>query len=152
MIRFLLFFLVFGLPAVTSVRAQMTPVGKVRPDLYRERQIVVGSGGGVTGASGAYYLLENGALYGRSDADKEFTFLGMQSKAATRKLFRTLEQECRIRSLKFDHSGNQYRFVRWKKGRQEYTVTWGDPQNPVPAAFSRFYSAFMALVPAAKRN
>lgn len=128
----------------------MAQTGSTYPATYKNRQIIVGKGGGFTGASKAYYLLENGYFYSKSDTDSLFTRLGKKSAATTRRLFKELETGCRIKTARFDQPGNQYQFVSWKKNRQEYIVTWGDSQQPPPARFLAFYKSFMALVPEAR--
>ncbi|RRB06444.1 FAD-binding oxidoreductase [Larkinella rosea] len=132
--------------------AQTTVSGSRYPFTYKNRQIVVGKGGGFTGASTSYYLLENGYLYVKTDADSLFTLIGKKTAAATRRLFNELETVCRIKSTRFSQPGNRYQFVSWKKNRQEYKVSWGDPRQPPPPRFVKFYQSFMAQIPASKRS
>ncbi|MFC5407749.1 FAD-binding oxidoreductase [Larkinella bovis] len=124
--------------------------GSRYPMTSKNRQIIVGEGGGFTGGSRAYYLLESGYLYVKSDTDSLFTPLGRKSAATTRRLFKQLESTCRIKTTHFQEPGNRYRFVAWKKGPQEFRVTWGDRQKPPPDRFTTFYQSFMAQVPAPK--
>ncbi|GAB3903932.1 hypothetical protein GCM10028803_33150 [Larkinella knui] len=121
------------------------------PLTYQNRQISVGKGGGFTGASTAYYLLENGNLYAKSTADSLFTHLGKKSAAVTRRLFNELEKTCQIKTTRFDQPGNVYQYVSWKKNQQEFKVTWGNQRQPPPARFVKFYKSFMAQIPATKR-
>ncbi|WP_345269912.1 FAD-binding oxidoreductase [Nibrella viscosa] len=121
------------------------------PLLYKGRQIVVGSGGGFTGESVSYYLLDNGTLFAKRSTDSTFRSLGKQTSANTQRTFRLLETGCKIKSTQFDHPGNRYYFVSWKKGKQEHAVKWGDPQHTVPASYNQFYKSFIALIPASAR-
>ncbi|GAB3273913.1 hypothetical protein GCM10027347_46630 [Larkinella harenae] len=132
--------------------ASVAQTGSRYPMTYKNRQIIVGSGGGFTGASTAYYLLENGYLYSKSNTDSLYTRLGRQPTAITRRLFHELETTCRIKTAQFDHPGNTYRFVGWKKGPQDYRVTWGESGKTVPASFTKFYNAFMKRVLVSKRE
>ncbi|GAB3335054.1 hypothetical protein GCM10027299_43750 [Larkinella ripae] len=129
--------------------AQTASAGSRYPFSYKNRQLIVGEGGGFTGESRAYYLLENGYLYAKSDTDSLYTRLGRKSAATTRRLFNELETGCRIKTTRFDQPGNRYQFVTWKKNRQEHTVTWGNERQPPPARFTKFYKQFMAQIPAA---
>lgn len=127
------------------------PAGLNTPATYAGRQIRVGSGGGVTGASTTYYLLDNGRLFGRRSRDSAYTFIGKQTTATTKRLFSTVENTCKIRTTRFDNPGNRYQFVEWRRGKQTYKVTWGEPGTTPPAGYPQFYKTFMTLVPTPKR-
>lgn len=121
------------------------------PASYKGRQLMVGSGGGFTGFSTTYCLLDNGQLFGRLGRDTTYQFLGKQSTAGTKRAFATVETRCRIKKVRFDSPGNTYKFVRWKKGKQQYNVTWGAVGATVPAVYPKFYTSFMSMIPAASR-
>lgn len=125
----------------------------VTPATYKLRQIMVGSGGGFTGASTTYYLLENGKLYGRRNRDTVYTFIGQQTAANTKRVFTTVEVNCKIKTTKFDNPGNTYKFVQWRKGKLNYKVAWGaiDKTKAVPANYPKVYDSFMAMIPASLR-
>lgn len=123
----------------------------VTPASYTGRQLMVGSGGGFTGFSTTYYLLDNGQLFGRHSRDTTYRFISKQTTANTKRAFATVETTCRIKKVRFDKPGNIYKFVRWKRGKQQYNVTWGATGATVPAAFPKFYTSFMAMIPAAAR-
>lgn len=118
---------------------------------YKLRQIMVGSGGGITGAFTTYYLLENGKLYGKRSRDTAYTFIGQQTAANTKKVFTTVEVNCKIKTTKFDNPGNIYKFVQWRKGKLNYKVAWGEVGKTVPANYPRVYDSFMAMIPASLR-
>lgn len=136
---------------ITAPASTRRLVGSVTPATYTGRQVLVGSGGGVTGASTTYYLLETGQLFGRRSRDSTFTFIGRQPVAQTKRLFSTVETTCRIRTTRFDNPGNRYQFVGWRRGKQAYKVTWGEPGTTPPASYPQVYKTFMAMIPAAKR-
>ena len=127
------------------------PSKTITPDTYTGRQLVVGSGGGFTGFSTAFYLLDNGQLFGRRSPDTTFTFIGQQTAANTKRAFRTAECRCRIKKTEFNNPGNTYRFVRWRRGNEIHKVTWGGTGVNVPAKYPKFYDAFMAMIPASSR-
>ncbi|MFD2572846.1 FAD-binding oxidoreductase [Spirosoma soli] len=126
------------------------------PATYKGRQILVGSGGGFTGAYTTYYLLDNGQLFGRRGRDTTFTFIGEQTSVNTKRVFTALEQACKIKTTRFDKPGNLYKFVEWRKGKQSYKVTWSASQAEasgvtVPVNYPAFYNSFMKMIPAAVR-
>ncbi|GAB3994373.1 hypothetical protein GCM10028807_31990 [Spirosoma daeguense] len=123
----------------------------VTPNNYKGRQIAIGSGGGVTGFSTMYYLFEDGKLFGRRSRDTTFTFVAQQTLPNTKKVFATFDEKCKIKKTKFDYPGNTYKFVRWKKGKEAYIVTWGEPGKTVPPNYPKFYDSFMAMIPASLR-
>ena len=117
------------------------------PDKYKGRQLVMGSGGGITGFVTTYYLLDNRKLFVRNGRDTMFTFLNRQPEIITRQLFQMAEDTCNIKTTTFDHPGNLYKFAQWNKGEQSHKVTWGDREEKVPASYTKLYNSFMAIVP-----
>ncbi len=128
-----------------TVSAQTTKKAAT-PATYKGRQIIVGSGGGFTGRSISYYLLDDGKLFTKGSTDTGFTLLGVQTRANTSRVFSALETTCQIKTTAFNHPGNVYKFVRWKKGKQEFSVVWGDAQQKPPANYPKFYDSFMAML------
>ncbi len=120
------------------------------PAHYKGRQLIMGSGGGITGFRTTYYLLENRRLFVRNERDTVFAFLNRQPGALTRQLFRMTEDTCAIKTTNFNHPGNTYKFAQWKKGEESYKVTWGDMGETVPASYPRLYTSFMTMLPVAK--
>lgn len=137
-------------PVIAPVVVRKT-ARPVTPATYAGRQVMVGSGGGVTGYSTTYYLLENGQLFGKRGRDSTFTALGKQTAANTKRVFTAVENTCKIKTTKFDNPGNTYKFVRWRKGKQAHIVTWGEPGTTVPPSYPKFYTSFMAMIPASSR-
>ncbi|WP_240625412.1 FAD-binding oxidoreductase [Spirosoma pollinicola] len=121
------------------------------PTTYTGRQVMVGSGGGFTGFSTTYCLLDNGKLFGRRSRDTTFTFIGRQTTANTKRVFSIAEETCKIKTARFDNPGNTYTFIRWKKGRKENKVSWGAAGVTVPASYKKFYNSFMAMIPVVSR-
>ncbi|WP_338873155.1 FAD-binding oxidoreductase [Spirosoma sp. SC4-14] len=123
----------------------------ITPATYTGKQVVVGNGGGFTGASTSYYLLENGQLFGRRSHDTTFTFLAKQTTTNTKRIFSKVENSCKIKKTRFDHPGNVYTFVQWRKGKTSYKVTWGATGKKAPSNYPKFYNSFMAMIPASLR-
>ncbi|AQG82524.1 hypothetical protein AWR27_15690 [Spirosoma montaniterrae] len=131
------------------IQAQKSTVAM--PNTYKKRQVMVGNGGGVTGGSVTYYLLEDGRLYGKRSRDKGYTFIGQQKPLATKRVFETVESKCSIAKTKFDKPGNMYQFVGWQNDKKRYQVTWAKGDSTVPANYPKFHKAFMNMIPVASR-
>ncbi|GAB4032870.1 FAD-binding oxidoreductase [Spirosoma jeollabukense] len=136
---------------VSNVATVRKTVPVSTPATYQGRQILVGNGGGFTGFTTTYYLLENGKLFGRRSRDTTFTLIRRQTSTTTKRMFSQIENACKIKKTKFSNPGNTYKFVRWRKGKLEYTVTWGEAGKTVPASYPKFYDSFMAMIPTASR-
>ncbi|WP_234734038.1 FAD-binding oxidoreductase [Tellurirhabdus bombi] len=117
----------------------------IDPSTYKKRQLIVGSGGGFTGRSETYYLFEDGQLFKKSSVDTAFTRLPKQSAKVARHWLKKLETTCRIKETKFKEPGNTYEFVRWKKGAEVYTVTWGNDRIP-PEGYQQLHEALMKRI------
>ena len=117
------------------------------PATYTGRQLLVGSGGGFSGATTTYSLLDNGQLFRQTQADTIALALGRLTTGTTARLFSQLEKRCRIRQTHFDHPGNLYQFVGWQRGQIRHTVTWGDNDHSPPARFEAFYQHFFRQLP-----
>ncbi|SFD82111.1 hypothetical protein SAMN05216167_107176 [Spirosoma endophyticum] len=134
-----------------NVATERKTVPVSTPATYQGRQILVGNGGGFTGFTTTYYLLENGKLFGRRSRDTTFTLIRQQTQVMTKRMFSRVEIMCKIRKTTFSNPGNRYKFVRWRKGKLAYAVTWGEAGKTVPASYPKFYDSFMAMIPTASR-
>ena len=141
-----------GIRAVSETKPTKGKIAAViTPATYAGRQIMVGNGGGVTGFSTTYYLFENGKLFGRRNRDTTFTFIRQQTLTNTKRIFSVAEKTCKIRTTRFDHPGNMYKFVQWRKGKLANKVTWGASDKKVSANYTKFYTSFMAMIPPTSR-
>lgn len=139
--------------AVKKTKAVKTTVSKTStsPKTYAGRVIAVTSGGGFTGRSTSYYWQDDGRLYGKRSNEATYVLLARQTPDNTKRVFWSLEDQCQIKTTKFDFPGNTYKAVAWRKGKEQYSVTWGSPKDSIPANYEKFYSSFMATIPAARR-
>lgn len=117
------------------------------PTTYKGRQIVVGNGGGFTGLTTTYYLLDNGKLLSRSSRDTVFTQLGKPKSTLRKQLFRAVLDTCQIRTTAYNEPGNVSRFVQFQNAGETHRVAWATGDTAVPATYPKFYRSFMALVP-----
>ncbi|MDB5240514.1 MAG: hypothetical protein JWP57_1139 [Spirosoma sp.] len=132
-------------------RTMAKKTASITPATYQGRQIIAGSGGGFTGFSTTYYLLDNRQLFGKRSRDTLFTPLGKQTAATTKRLFYLVEKTGSIKTTRFNNPGNMYKFVGWQKGKQTYQVTWGAAGTTVPAMYPKIYDSFMVLIPTTSR-
>lgn len=137
-------------PAKKKRTVKKTAIAKasVSPKDYTGRVITVTSGGGVTGRSTSYFLQDDGRLYGKRSTDGSYTLLAKQTAPSTNRVFWSLEDRCLIKTTQFDNPGNLYKAVSWRKGTEQYKVVWGSPKDSIPANYEKFYSTFMAMIPA----
>lgn len=136
---------------VKTTKTTTVPTVATSPKTYTGRVIAVTSGGGFTGRSTSYYLQDDGRLYGKRSTDATYALLAKQTADNTKQVFWSLEDRCLIKTTKFDNPGNTYKAVAWRKGKEQYSVTWGSPKDSVPANYEKFYSSFMATIPASLR-
>jgi len=136
-----------------TVKTVKTTVSKAStsPKTYTGRVIAITSGGGFTGRSSSYYLQDDGRLYGKRSTEVTYALLAKQTLDNTKRVFWSLEDRCQIKKTTFDFPGNTYKAVGWRKGKEQYSVTWGSPTDSVPANYEKFYSSFMATIPASMR-
>lgn len=137
--RYLKFFTLYSgiLLFVHCMSNKYTPVN------YPFKQIIVGSGGGFTGESIEYVLLENGFCFkGSGLVEKKYERIGKLSKNETDQLF-TNYQFLNLNARQIDQPGNKYFYLGLKKMEEEHRMTWGAPNIEVPNQITLFYDLFM---------
>jgi hypothetical protein len=135
-----------NLTLLTLLFLNTGPAQSTFPNRYVGNQIIVGSGGGVTGAWREYRLLESGYWYTRTNRDSTFTVLDHKSRAEVASFFKK-SKALALNKKAFDHPGNLYYFVETKRGRTQHRVTWGASKLKAPVAVKQFYDAFMKAIP-----
>ena len=118
-------------------------------DLQAKKQVVIGSGGGFSGAIKEYILLENGYLYQR-ELPKDTTFQIRVLYRSTAKKYFTKLTQLSLKRRKFDNPGNVYYYVeQYDSPKQKYRVTWGSATPPKDV--KAFYDDFIRnLIPKKK--
>ena len=134
-----------------AMPTKKTTVSREVPDTYKGRILTVGSGGGVRGQETAYYLLDDGRLFGRKPGQTTYVLIGQQTPANTKKVFQSVEDRCAIRKTAYNKPGNTYRFIGWKRGVERYRVAWAPADKAVPPNYNQVYTAFLGMIPASKR-
>lgn len=110
-----------------------------------EPQLIFGNGGGITGATNSYILLENGQLFQKNsltDSTKEVTPI---SKKQAKLLYQQV-QELKIDSLEFNHPGNRYFFIQHLQEGTRHELTWGDMNHKIPKEIETFYKSLFEIV------
>ncbi len=115
-----------------------------KPDSLPSKQLVFGSGGGMTGAVKEYILLENGQLFTRNSLTDKTEELSKVSKKEAKALYK--EYEASIKELAHDEPGNLYYFLNMKSdSTKEHKLIWSG-QGGAPDAAKTFYDALTKLV------
>ena len=110
-------------------------------------QFRLGNGGGFSGLSKEFRILENGQIFLLEMATwRQDTFeLEPLSRAKTRELFRQLE-ELRLTRYAFNFPGDMSYYLRTSDERIDHTVQWGDPRRTVREDVEQFYLDWKALL------
>jgi len=103
-----------------------------------EKQLVFGSGGGITGAVDTYTLLENGQCFHTNSLTKESKELESISKKEAKECFIKLK-ELSLSEMDFDHPGNRYYFLEDVTSGSKHKVVWGSNDNKVSDDCLNFY-------------
>jgi len=110
---------------------------KQNKDLSK-RILIIGSGGGVTGAVNEYRIEVDGSVYEKKS-------LG---ETATRKKGLQVDQiqkinqqfnDLNIDSLKYNKPGNLYYFVGYELNGEKHQITWGATNDEVPEKVKAYY-------------
>lgn len=112
-------------------------------DNLPEKQLLFGSGGGMSGASDTYTLLENGQLFHTNSLTDETKALSKVSKAKAKYYFKQLF-DISFSEIQFDHPGNRYYFLEDRNGDARHRIVWGSTENEVPAACTTLYQELVA--------
>ncbi len=113
----------------------------------------MGSGGGFTGMTTTYYLLDTGKLFSKTNRDTTYKALGKLKATRRKQLFSAVLDTCQIKTTDYSQPGNVSRFVLFRQGDKPHRVTWVAGDTAVPASYPRFYQSFMDVLPTpAQRN
>ncbi|WP_273565427.1 hypothetical protein [Maribacter halichondriae] len=108
-------------------------------------RIVFGNGGGITGASDTYVLLENGQLFHTNSLTKETIELEKISKKEAKKCFSKIDS-LNLSKMEFEHPGNRYYFIEEIHGDEKVKVTWGSNDHEIDEGCKEFYKELMTTI------
>ncbi|RAW00615.1 hypothetical protein [Pseudochryseolinea flava] len=108
--------------------------------------VVVGSGGGFTGAVTAYKITSKGKVFkGNGVTDIEYTACAKIKKSKAKKIIRSVHQQ--VDAIKsFNHPGNMYTFIAIESKGEQTRLTWGDNKIPAPENLKNLYADIMNSV------
>lgn len=109
------------------------------------RVIIVGSGGGVTGAVTSYKIFEDGSLFesnliSTNETQKKLKVL--KDAKAIQNQFEALN----IDTMKLNAPGNIYFFVGYEENGKTHRCTWGANDEPAPENLKTFYENLMNTI------
>ena len=113
--------------------------------MYIPAQLVFGSGGGITGGSDSYILLENGQLFHTNSFTRESEELPSVGREKAGKFFSELTQ-LQLAKMDFNHPGNLYYFLESVDGDIVHRVTWGSNDYEAPASCKTLYKKLVATI------
>ncbi|MEN0049838.1 MAG: hypothetical protein AAF806_22445 [Bacteroidota bacterium] len=116
---------------------------------FPEEQIIFGNGGGVTGVTVNYILLENGQLFKTNAWQKDTTELTKIKASAAKKYFKQLT-DLDWEKIDVNEPGNTYHFLSYKTLNNTYRATWGATGYEPPEAIKSIYQSLRKELPYSK--
>ncbi len=116
------------------------------PDDFTGRIISVGEGGGITGKTNRYSILENGQVFLITTNPSGVSELKKLKKSDTEAIFSRFER-LGFADTEFSHPGNMTYFVDFRDGSKGHEVKWGDGNFPPPQNILEFYRFVKSQLP-----
>lgn len=112
-------------------------------DKLPEKQLIFGSGGGMSGVSDTYILLENGQLFHTNSLAYETNELKRVSQAKAKEYFKKMA-DITFSEIQFDHPGNRYYFLEDRTAGTQNRIVWGSTEMEVPIECKTLYQELVA--------
>jgi hypothetical protein len=126
--------LIFFLFSVTPIATQA-----------QDHLVVVGTGGGITGAVTAFKITPRGEVFrGKGLVDIVYTECAGIKKSLARRLIKKVDGMVKS-SGNFNHPGNVYYFIGLSEDPAQ-RITWGDPGKSPPPDVQEAYTEILAVV------
>lgn len=110
-----------------------------KPTDWKGQTLQFASGGGFTGLTTTYTLLENGQLFSQTEAvNGSVKELQAVDKKKVKSLF-AAAAKIKWSDERVVHPGNMHYTVIYKTGGKEHEVTWGDGKYIPPAEVEQLY-------------
>ena len=103
-----------------------------------QKQLVFGSGGGMSGASDSYILLENGQLFHSNSLTKVTEELPQIDKAKAKEYYKKMA-DITFAQIQFNHPGNRYYFLEDLTVEGGDRIVWGSTENEIPIECKNLY-------------
>jgi len=108
------------------------------PELFPGQQIIISEGGGFSGQTTQYILLDNGQVFIKTVFPESLKEMDHLDKKPLREIFNKLDL-INIKDIHFIHPGNMTYSLATRKGEDYYEIRWGDPAYKVPADVLDYY-------------
>ena len=95
---------------------------------YKGRVLCIGSGGGFTGVSTSYFLLENGDLFRNGLSDTSYIKVGKLPKRITNQQFKGFDA-MGFNNLDMNDPGNRYYYLEMSDKHRKHKIQWGGNQG-----------------------
>ncbi|MES2619600.1 MAG: hypothetical protein V4615_02025 [Bacteroidota bacterium] len=130
----------FVLAAILLTTCCSAPQKVTNPSDWKGRSLQFGSGGGFTGESTVFTLLENGQLFSQTGivngSVKELAAI----KKKKAKIFFDSASEINWPLEREIHPGNMSQTITYKESGKAHEITWGDGKYTPPAEVKNLYN------------
>lgn len=118
---------------------------------WKGKSVQFGSGGGFTGVSKIYTLLENGQLFLRTGVvNGKETSQGSVSKQQAKSIFARLDKYTWPKD-DVSHPGNTFSTLVYLEPGATHTITWGDGSYQPDADITQLYKDLNSLISTEKK-
>jgi hypothetical protein len=108
------------------------------PESFPGQQIIISEGGGFSGQTTLYILLDNGQVFIKTVFPESLKELDRLDKKLSREIFNRLDL-LNVRDIQFIHPGNMTYLLATREGEDYYEIKWGDPAYQAPAEVLDYY-------------
>jgi len=133
----------------TGKFAAVDKEGSLGPDNTDENSdeihIIVGQGGGFTGAVTTHSLSPAGSYQKKSSLKNLPMKYAKMDQNLTSSMFSEFNK-LNLDKIEFHKPGNMYYFVGYRKGEEIKKITWGSPTDTPPAEIKTFYDKFYETI------
>ena len=112
----------------------------------QDQVVVIGSGGGFSGAVTAYKITSKGeVLKGSGVVEIKYTECAKIKKSTAKKIIDNTSREALL-VKEFNHPGNMYSFLSIENGKEQTRLTWGDNNTPAPEKIRQLHADILKTV------
>lgn len=108
------------------------------PQNYSKNMIILGNGGGFTGAVNKLYILDNGLIFREGNSDTSFIYIGKLKPSEVEQHFKTYNN-IGLNNMELNEPGNRYYYITFQNKKISHKIQWGkkDLENQNPAIFHK---------------
>ncbi len=121
------------------------------PDDLPPNQLIFGDGGGITGATTSFILLENGQIFKTYSLTRETTEVGKIRKKQARELLAEAHA-MGMENLDVNEPGNMYYFLELKTDNGNHRCTWGAQGYEVDEKLQNFRQKLLNIAREAAKS